>query len=199
MKNTIYIFILCFFAFAKMSFAAVPTAEKSLGIEHPKDSLLLFTVESKNQEDAEKEIDRLLKDSRKLANAAFWCIAVFLLGILAAILEAQFLAIGAPFLGLILSVASIVKLTKVRRLLDYFPALEADKERMNRFTFSITRATIAAVLFSLGSLIMAGFVSTDGEFLTSSLPPVARTAGLGFILFCLFDALNFKTKNKVKK
>jgi hypothetical protein len=205
MKNffiTFFIFTIAIFAFAKTSIAAVPTAAKSRGIEHTKDSLLLSAVEPKNQEDVEKEIDELLKNARKLTNAAFCCIAVFGIGLLSATYElytlAQILAFGAPLLGLILSVISIVKVINVRRLLDYFPDFERDEQLMNRFSVAITNAVIAGILFSLGSLILGGFAFTDGEIF-SSLPSVTATAGLGFILFSVLDALSFKTKNKVKK
>jgi uncharacterized protein YqhQ len=203
MKNTICIFILCFFAFAKTSIAAVPTATKSLGIEHPKDSLLLFTVESKNQEDAEKEIAKLLKSSRKLANIAFVCIAIFLLGVIFAVIEVYFLAItfvlSAPIAGLFLSIGSVLKLIKIRRLLNDFPTLEADEERMERFASTMRISAIAAILYSLGVFVFTTFAFTDGDIFTGNLPSITTTAGLGFILFCIFDALSFKTKNKVKK
>jgi hypothetical protein len=205
MKNffiTSFIFTIAIFAFAKMATAAVPITTQYPTIENPKDSLLIFGFESKNLQDAEQEIEILLKKSRNLANRAFVCIAIFLLGVFFATIEVYFLAVtfvlSAPIAGLFLSIGSVLKLIKIRRLLNDFPTLEADEERMERFASAMKRSAVAAILFSLGVFIFVAFALTDGDFFSGNLPSTPATGLLGLLLFSLFDRLSFKTKNKVK-
>ncbi len=206
MKNffiTFFIFTIAIFAFTKMAAAAVPITTQYPTIENPKDSLLIFGFDSKNLQDAEQEIEILLKKSRNLANMAFVCIAIFLLGVFFATIEVYFLAIAfvlsAPIAGLFLSIGSVLKLIKIRRLLNDFPALEADEKRMEHFASAMRRSAIAAILFSLGVFIFTTFALTDGDFFDGSFPSVGVTGGLGFFLFMLFDRFGFQTKNKVEK
>ncbi len=204
MKNITLLFFIFFnFAFAKMSNAAVPNIAISPAFEAPKDSMLLFYIESKNLQDAELEIETLLKKSRKLANMAFTCATIFLLGIFFSIVEVYalgiFFILGGPILGLLLSMGSIAKLIRIRRLLNYFPTLEGDDNRMKRFSTAIKRAVVAGILFGLGALMLIAAVVTDFDFFDGSLPPIGLTGGLGILLFMLFDRLSFQTKNKTVK
>jgi hypothetical protein len=200
MKFKILHFVLCyfsFFAFAKMSFAAVPIQAKSLKIEIAQDSILLDESTYLMREDsAKKTIYQWLRKARIVSNFAFACVPFFFLVF---VLEemglyglAEIAGFGSIFLGFILSVIALSLLLKVSKQLKLFPTIEKNETFHEKWIQSLVR-TIAVSSFFTGFFLWIAFILIS-DTTDSGINSITFTAVFGLGLFALLDKFAFKTK-----
>jgi hypothetical protein len=200
----LHFFLSCFsfFAFAKISFAAVPIQAKSLKIEIAQDSILLDeSGYLMQEEDARVEIKTLLRRARRLSNFAFAMIPLFFAAIFlesGSFFELTIIVASMPvLLGFVLSVLALGRLIKARKILDEFPVLETDEKIQDNWGKSLVRSIVANGIFT--GLIVLILLVLQIDVFENSVNLTTFLAGLGLTLFTIFDKKLFNTKNKINK
>ncbi len=198
----LFFFSFSFFAFAKTSYAAVPTQPKYLRLDTTRDSILMSENDYLwEEENAASEIYKLFRQARRLSNLAFanipiFVIIVFLDGIGLFDL-AIIVASGSIVLAFILSVLALGRLLKVRKLFDQFPRLEQEEEMQEKWTKSLARSIAASGLFT-GLMVLLMFLFSQDIF-ENSINQTTFLAGIALTLLAFFEKAFFNIKKKVKK
>jgi hypothetical protein len=200
MKFKILYFILCyfsFFAFAKVSFAAVPIQSKSLKTEIAQDSILLNESDFLMRQDStEKEVHRLLRRARTLSNSAFASIlfffAAFWLDDIGLYEISLFLGASSILVGLILGLVALGKLIKIKHHINLFPEIAQSEYFKENWVKSLVRTILVSSIFTGSLLLLATIITFDN--IESNLDQRFVIASFGGALLLLLDKIAFKTR-----
>jgi hypothetical protein len=193
----LYISIVLFFAFAKNTQAAVLSVAKPFCIAA---TTIDSTAENEAHRSAMREyaketISTLMKEARKSANLAFLALSVFALLSLLVGFGFSLLIFGAIIFGFVMSIKSLLKIIKIRGIVENFPELEKDVSFKQKLLDSYTRTIAAFSIFSIGILsLLVLAVIFSGNF-----PSVVTVGLLAMIMMFIFDSRVFQIGKKTKK
>jgi hypothetical protein len=190
MKNiTLLFFILFSFAFAKNAVSAVPIQVKKEIIPFVKDTIELNSIEEQRA-----EILSIIEMTKKTMNWTFFTIILFLATLVYLLVDGAILLSLLMFiLNLFLNVIILSNMSKIDKILSFYPSLQKDKKIEKTFFKSNIKAIVILCFYLLSGLLGLFLINLVDLFFSRNL--VVPIMALTFLLmFFLADATFFKAK-----